>query len=108
MNKRLEHWQQAYQWLCRRRQRAPANADVWEVRFHWAEPGPALLATVVAGLYCLSAMQVFHDSGRSWVRWSTEDASVLKWGALQIDGQLPQHDICRGCDRRQFVAPRGQ
>lgn len=27
-------WDAAWQWLCRRRRRMPANADIWDVWFH--------------------------------------------------------------------------
>lgn len=29
-----DSWQQAWQWLCRRRQTYPPDADIWHLRFH--------------------------------------------------------------------------
>ncbi|UTO02331.1 hypothetical protein [Serratia nematodiphila] len=37
MNNSTEAWQAAYRWLCQRRRHAPPNADIWHLRFHWAQ-----------------------------------------------------------------------
>ncbi|MFM5376345.1 reverse transcriptase domain-containing protein [Aeromonas dhakensis] len=87
----LEHaWQLAYQWVCARRRHYPANADIWHLRFHWATQGPALLTTVLAGRYRLSAMQVL---GKHAI-WSAQDALVLKWVALIGAPWLALHPCC--------------
>ncbi|VEA61128.1 Retron-type reverse transcriptase [Serratia plymuthica] len=87
-------WESAYHWLCQRRQHAPANADVWDVRFKWPERKVQWFNTVIAGKYQLTPMQVFHRHGRHWVQWSAHDALILKWVAEQVAGQLPLNTRC--------------
>nr|WP_241392231.1 reverse transcriptase domain-containing protein [Serratia entomophila]ULG10885.1 transposase [Serratia entomophila] len=91
----MEQWHAAYRWLCRRRNRAPANADVRHLRFHWQTLGPALFCRVTAGHYRLSAMQVMGAPGRERrAQWCAQDALVLKWVALKVEGLLPTHPRC--------------
>nr|WP_154325406.1 reverse transcriptase domain-containing protein [Pantoea sp. 201603H] len=90
----LADWQDAYQWLCRRRQHAPPDADVWDVRFKWPQHHAQWLNTVLAGRYRLSPMQVRRGYGRTWVQWSAMDALVLKWAALQVEPMLPRPEHC--------------
>lgn len=108
----MEYWQAAYHWLCRRRNRAPANADVWHLRFHWQTLGPALFRRVTAGNYRLSAMQVIGGPGRERrAQWSAQDALVLKWVALKVEGLLPTHPLCahvKGQGGHRSVAAVGQ
>jgi len=87
----LEHaWQLAYAWVCQRRRHYPANADIWYLRFHWSAQSRAFLESVLAGRYCLSAMQLV---GKHAI-WSAQDARVLKWVALQSAPWLPLHTRC--------------
>lgn len=90
----VHDWVSAYRWLCQRRQHAPTNADVWDVRFKWPTLKAQWLALVLAGKYTLSPMQVFHRYGRHWVQWSAQDALVLKWVAMQVGGKLPGDRHC--------------
>lgn len=87
-------WDIAYRWLCQRRQHAPANADVWDVRFHWPKRHNAWLKRVLAGQYRLSPMQVFGRRGQRRAQWSAQDALVLKWVALQVEHRLPHPESC--------------
>lgn len=87
-------WEQAYQWLCLRRQHAPANADVWDLRFNWPNRRTQWLNRVLAGEYRLSPMQFYLRHNKSWVQWSAHDALVLKWVALQIVDKLPLNPHC--------------
>ncbi|VEI61923.1 Retron-type reverse transcriptase [Serratia fonticola] len=87
-------WQAAYQWLCRQRRHAPANADVWHLRYHWQQWGNALFGSVLAGRYRLTPMQVHRRHSRSWVQWCAQDALVLKWVAMQVASLLPAHPRC--------------
>ena len=87
----------AWQWLETQRRTAPEGADVWDVR--WQAQRSAtyltdLLHTLQAGEYRLSPLQL-HGQGedRKAVR-SAQDALVLKWVALSIEGQLPLHPAC--------------
>ncbi|WP_455872222.1 reverse transcriptase domain-containing protein [Serratia proteamaculans] len=94
MNRADADWQAAWRWLYQRRRHAPANADIWHLRYHRPRLEPALYALVVSGQYRLSAMQVHHYAERSWVQWCAQDALVLKWVALQAERLLPTHKRC--------------
>ncbi len=89
-----EHLETAWHWLCERRQHAPAQADVWHLRHHWAVQQQRLLATLLAGEYRLSPMLIVGQKGEQKALWSAQDALVLKWVALQIAPQLPLHARC--------------
>lgn len=88
-------WQEAYRWLCRQRRNAPANADVWHLRFHWQREGTALRQCVEQGRYRLSPMQaITNGAGEALAMWSAQDALVLKWVALRVAPYLPVHERC--------------
>ncbi len=90
------HWQQAWQWLCRRRQKAPPGADIWHLRFHREQELPRLIREAESGTYQLSPMQVIRrKSGQeNLVQWCARDALVLKWVSLQLNGKLPLSPRC--------------
>ncbi|MGK4429276.1 transposase, partial [Yersinia enterocolitica] len=90
----ISAWLDAYQWLCHCRRNAPANADVWHLRFHWAAQGMHLLEQVCSGHYRLSPMLVHRQGQDSWAQWCARDALVLKWVALQVAKDLPVHQRC--------------
>lgn len=92
----LTLWADAYAWLCRRRRRAPANADVWSLRWRWERRGEGerLYREVTSGQYRLSPMQVYGRGENARVMWSAADALVLKWVALRVEKQLPRPDAC--------------
>ncbi|ENB9205671.1 TPA: transposase [Serratia marcescens] len=94
MNDSIAAWQAAWHWLCQRRRHVPPNADIWHLRFHWAQQGEALFQRVLSGRYRLAPMQVFHRQGRSWAQWSAQDALVLKWAALLAEPLLPKPARC--------------
>ncbi len=87
-------WVQSYKWLCQRRQHAPANADVWDLRFQWPHQQAPWLDKVLAGEYRLSPMQVYRRRHRCWVQWSAHDALVLKWVSMRIASSLPRPRNC--------------
>lgn len=88
-------WQQAYDWLSYQRRYAPANADVWHLRFHWHKTKDALYQQVITGQYRLTPMQRFETRQGSVVMWSACDALVLKWLTVCIAPSLPKHPRCR-------------
>ncbi|CAI0837921.1 Retron-type reverse transcriptase [Serratia quinivorans] len=97
-------WATAYRWLCQRRQQAPANADVWDVRFRWPLQHARWLDTVQAGEYRLSPMQVYRRRNKSGVQWSAHDALVLKWVAMQVEASLPRPEHCHHLKGRGGVS----
>ncbi|ALL40508.1 transposase (plasmid) [Serratia marcescens] len=84
----------AYRWLCQRRQHAPPNADVWDLRFKWPQQQFQWLNRLLAEEYRLSPMQVHRWRNKRWVQWSAHDALVLKWVAMQVVDQLPRDTHC--------------
>ncbi|VEI77001.1 Retron-type reverse transcriptase [Serratia fonticola] len=94
MNKAASDWLNAYAWLGQRRRHAPPNADIWHLRFHWAERAEALYQQVCSGNYRLLPMQVYRHYDRSWLQWGAQDALVLKWASWQVENQLPTHERC--------------
>ena len=89
------HWQQAVGWLRTQRKHAPANADVWHLRFHWPSREAALYRQVTHGDYRLQPVQIVTTrNGPSQAMWCAENALVLKWVALHLQSLLPQHPAC--------------
>ncbi|HGG6427541.1 TPA: reverse transcriptase domain-containing protein [Salmonella enterica subsp. enterica serovar Kottbus] len=89
-------WRQAWQWLCRRRKKAPAGADIWHLRFHREQILPDLIRAAESGTYRLSPMQVVRrrHGQESLLQWCARDALVLKWVSLQVAGRLPFSPRC--------------
>ncbi|BEO54296.1 hypothetical protein SMQE21_42360 [Serratia marcescens] len=94
MNNSTEAWQAAYRWLCQRRRHAPPNADIWHLRFHWAQQEKQLWQQLQNGHYRLAPMQVLRRGARSWVQWCAQDALILKWAALLAEPLLPEPARC--------------
>ncbi len=89
-------WEQAWRWLCQRRQKAPVGADIWHLRYHRVQKLPRLIQAAENGTYRLSPMQVARRShGQdSQLQWCAADALVLKWVSLQIQSRLPLSPRC--------------
>ncbi len=51
-----EQLETAYHWLCRQRQYYPDNADIWSLRFTWAQDKDALLKVINQGKYQFSPL----------------------------------------------------
>ena len=87
--------EQAYAWLCERRQDYSPNDDVWDVRWRWEEIRPLLQAQLRAGGYRLSSARRLHLSDDDIEVWSALDALVLKATALVLTAHwlpnLSQH-----------------
>ncbi len=83
---------QAFDWLCKSRKTAPDNADVWDLRFHWATRKGPLLQALQTGSYQLQPMQIVGKNRQ--VMWSAENALALKWLALDLENTLPLHRHC--------------
>ena len=49
---------EAYAWLCERRKDYAPDADVWRLRFRWAEVKPQIQAHLRAGTYRLGAVSL--------------------------------------------------
>ncbi|EHN8908237.1 hypothetical protein F6T93_001502 [Enterobacter hormaechei] len=89
-----EHLAAAWRWLCEGRRHAPAQADVWHLRYHWDTQQQSLLTTLLAGEYRLSPMLIVGQGNEQKAMWGAQDALVLKWVALQVAPLLPLHARC--------------
>jgi hypothetical protein len=76
--------QQAFAWLCERRQDYSPNDDVWDVRWLWEYMRPQLQAQLRAGTYRLGPVRRFHDGDETIEVWSALDALVLKATAIVL------------------------
>lgn len=83
---------QAWEWLCKSRKTAPANADIWDLRHRWPAYRETFLRQLQSGDYRLSPMLVVGI--RRQAMWSAEDALAHKWVALAITEYLPLHEKC--------------
>lgn len=87
----------AWQWLETQRRNAPEGADVWDIRWQAQKSVTYLtdlLHTLRAGEYHLSPLQLHGQGNDRKAVWGAQDALVLKWVALSIEGQLPLHPSC--------------
>lgn len=86
----------AWHWLCDARKDAPANADIWHLRYHWRTTRDTLLSQLLNGEYRLQPMLLtkkrpYQDRQ---VMWGAQDALVLKWTSLLITPHLDLHPRC--------------
>ena len=86
----------AYQWLCKRRKDYPHNADVWDVRWRWADIKPRLQEQLLAGTYRLGGVERAHTTEKTIELWSALDALVLKAVAIVMSRRLGPV-IARSC-----------
>jgi hypothetical protein len=81
-------------WLCKQRRHAPADADIWHLRWQWPHLSRTLYQKVVSGQHRLKPLLVCRSSTDRLAMWSATDALVLKWVALQVADLLPQPERC--------------
>lgn len=70
--------EQAYEWLCKRREDYSHNDDVWKVRYRWTEIKPVLQAKLIAGRYRFSPLRRIYRTDDALEIWSALDSLVLK------------------------------
>jgi len=79
---------QAYQWLCKRREKLSHNNDVWELRRHWHEIKPQMQQTLLQGEYMFSPLDEVRLSDGALECWCAADSLVLKAMALVLGKHL--------------------
>ncbi len=85
----------AYAWLCQRRQHYPVHADVWHLRFHWAREKRDLCKLLHNRRYQFSPLQVVQKADGEVIHlWSARDALVLKMLSRVLAGVLPISPAC--------------
>src|ERR1035441_1556388 len=84
----------AFNWLCKRRVDYADNADVWNVRFRWAEIKLQLQQDLLEGQYRFSPLRRVQAHGECIELWNALDALVLKALAIVLNRRL---DFPRNC-----------
>ena len=85
----------AYEWLYKRRENYPDNAEIWSFRFRWKEEKEKIRADLRAGRYRFSLLKrVTVKSGEAVDLWSSRDALVLKALAVVLIDHLPVSSRC--------------
>ncbi len=80
--------EEAYEWLCVRRQRYAPNNDVWTLRWRWAQVKAQVQTLLLTGQYRFDAMDMIPASEDQVALWSSRDALVLKALALVLTRHL--------------------
>ena len=80
--------EEAYHWLCVRRQRYAPNNDVWTLRWRWAAVKEQVQRLLLSGQYRFEAMDMIPESEDQVALWSSRDALVLKALALVLTRHL--------------------
>ena len=85
---------QAYDWMCERRQGYSANSDVWDVRWRWLGIKPLLREQLLDGSYRFDALRRIHRQNDVMELWSALDALVLKAIAIVLTRRLSFSERC--------------
>ena len=78
----------AFDWLCKSRERAGHNHDVWYLRERWAERKEWIQDQLLAGTYRLQGTRLVRWGDRAIELWGSEDALVLKAIAIVLGKEL--------------------
>ena len=85
----------AFAWLCQRRRKYPADADVWSFRQSWPQIKDRLKADLAAGRYRFGLLTRITLADREEVDlWSAQDALVLKALTMVLAKRLPVSPRC--------------
>ncbi len=69
---------EAYHWLCKRREKLSHNNDVWALRRHWQEIKPELQQTLLNGEYRFSPQVELRLPDGNLECWCAVDSLLLK------------------------------
>jgi hypothetical protein len=87
--------ERAFAWLCRRRERWPDCADVWELRRQWPEEKTRLQAELRAGSFRFGLLErMEREDGTEIDVFPARDAVVSKAIALVLERVLPVSPHC--------------
>lgn len=93
----------AFDWLCRSRKNSGHNSDVWDLRFHWTEIKPQLIADLMSGNFQIGCTRLAEIDGEQIEIFSAIDALVLKAVSILLS-RAWHHEISSRCFH---VAGRG-
>ncbi len=79
---------EAYQWLCKRREKLSHNNDVWELRRHWQEIKPELQQSLRNGGYKFSPLVELRLLNGILECWCAVDSLILKAMAIVLGEHL--------------------
>ena len=86
--------EEAFEWMCNRRQDYSANSDVWDVRWRWNDIRPQLQTQLLDGTYRFDVCRRFQGAEGTLNAWAALDAIVLKAMAIVLCHHLPISDRC--------------
>jgi len=75
---------EAYSWLCKQREKASPNADIWYLRFNWDKERADIVNNLKTSSYRFDSTKVFDIDGEYIEQWAAKDAVVLKALALTL------------------------
>jgi len=85
----------AYDWLCHRRRKYPADADVWSIRCDWPDEKRRIQADLLAGEYRFGLLdRITLADGSDIDLWASRDALVLKALTIVLADVLPVSPRC--------------
>ena len=82
---------QAFQWLCKRREKLSHNNDVWELRRNWQESKSKLQQTLLQGEYTFNPQSELRLPDGNLECWCATDSLVLKAMAIVVGEVLAPH-----------------
>ena len=74
----FEVLEEAYGWLCKRREKYSHNDEVWTIRERWPEIKQQLQINLLDGSYSFSPLCRIHRTDGELEVWSALDSLVLK------------------------------
>ncbi|NEP14914.1 MAG: hypothetical protein F6K14_33005 [Symploca sp. SIO2C1] len=83
--------EQAFGWMCQKREHYHFNGDVWQVRRSWGEIKPRIQQQLLAGSYCFRELRMIRGKDRYFEWWTSLDALVLKAISLVLTNHLRPH-----------------
>ena len=89
-DKIIKQLDEAYTWICCRRNRYSANADVWDLRFNWPDMKMEIIRQLNTNTYDFDPVSTFWSGGKWIEMWSARDALVLKALSLALTKDLSQ------------------
>ena len=84
----VENLDEAYNWLCKKREHHSHNNDVWNLRREWKIYKPDLREHLLNGTYRFQVQQEIRFPDQTIELWSSCDALVLKAVALVLSSHL--------------------
>jgi hypothetical protein len=79
----------AYQWLCKQREKHPPSSDIWDVRLAWSNLDKALMNRFRTGIYRFDIQKkIALSSGETIALWSSCDALIIKVLTCIVQQQL--------------------